>query len=514
MKGMNKCHMLSDILAFAADSAKEQVAIRHGNINLNYENLLKYTESYSNYLVDNGVLKGDCIIILLENSIEYIVALFGIFHAGATAIPLNPDTKAESVFATLEHSKARGIITRETVFRRISTKNIELPIITLFSTDYEKNINSFFNKTFISNNRSLCHISEQDLALVLYTSGTTGSPKGVMLTHKNLLENTCSIVEYLKLTSQDSIVNVLPFFYSFGNSILLTHLAVQGRIIIENRFMYPNSVIQTMQTEKPSGFSGVPSTYYILLQKTDFLKQDWNFLRYISQAGGGMRCETIKSLAKALPATDIYIMYGQTEASARLSYLQPELLKSKTGSIGKGIPGVELKVVDEQGNNAPVNEIGEIIARGNNIMLGYFEDPKKTSTALRDGWLYTRDMARRDEEGFIYIINRKSDFIKSAAYRISPFEIEETIATAEGVQDVAVIGVYDELLGEAIAACITCSEKHFDIQKFRNNCLEKLPVYKVPKYFLFEPNIPMTASGKKRYNVLREKHQNCHREPS
>jgi long-chain acyl-CoA synthetase len=343
--------------------------------------------------------------------------------------------------------------------------------------------------------------------MLLYTSGTTGQPKGVMLTHANLLANTASIVEYLGLTANDSTVAVLPFFHSFGNSVLLTHLAVGGSVYIENRFTYPSKVVETLQQVRPTGFSGVPATFYILLHRTPFLQRDWSFLRYISQAGGGMRVETIHRLRQAMPATRIYIMYGQTEASARLSYLAPELLEGHTGSIGKAIPGVEIRVVDANGKETATGEVGELTARGANVMAGYWNDPAATAEAIRDGWLYTGDMARRDADGFLYIVSRKSDFIKSASYRISPVEIEEVIASLGGIEDVAAIGVPDSLLGEAIAACVVCPDGRFDAEAIRSQCLAQLPMFKVPRYILHVPEIPRTPSGKKKYYVLREEYR-------
>jgi acyl-CoA synthetase (AMP-forming)/AMP-acid ligase II len=277
-------------------------------------------------------------------------------------------------------------------------------------------------------------------------------------------------------------------------------------VVIENRFMYPAKVVETLQSERPTGLSGVPSTFYILLNKTTFASHDWSFLRYISQAGGGMRVETTQRLRSILPHTKIFIMYGQTEASARLAYLPPDLLSSKIGSIGIAIPGVDLRVVNEQGDEVTGDEIGEIVARGPNIMQGYLN--QDSDQALRGGWLHTGDMARRDQDGFIYVVARKSDFLKVGSYRISPGEIEEVIGELPGVEDVACVSTEDELLGEAVVACVCCPPQFFDAGLIRSHCLRQLPSYKVPKYVVHEPDIPRTASGKKRYSVLREKYKN------
>lgn len=507
---LEECRTLYDIISLGCNVAGNRVAIQYEGVHLNYTDISTYTRGFTSYLKNQGLRKGDRLIMILENSLEYVIALFGAFGAGVAVIPINPDTTAKTVNYIALNSKVNGIITRDRILRRLEITEGSLEMISLFEEDFNANVDKFFYNTKhdLKDSLSTSQPHRGDLAMVIYTSGTTGRPKGVMLSHDNLLANTRSIIKYLRLTPEDSIVNVLPFFYSFGNSVLMTHLAVQGRIVIENRFMYPNKVVQTIQEERPTGFSGVPSTFYILLNKTNFLKCDWSFLRYISQAGGGMRVETIRQLNQVLSNTEIYVMYGQTEASARLSYLDPALIEKKIGSIGKGIPGVELKVVNETGQYVVCGEVGEIIASGDNIMIGYLDNSEATSRTVRDGWLYTGDMARCDEDGFIYIVNRKSDFIKSASYRISPGEIEEIIAEIEGVIDVAVIGVDDELLGEAIVACVNCSEEAFDADNFRNYCLDRLPFYKVPVRVIHEPNIPHTSSGKKRYNVLRNKYKN------
>jgi long-chain acyl-CoA synthetase len=464
------------------------IALQHGARQITYDELLRSAEAFGARLRSQGLARGDFAVLLLENSIEYVVAILGVWVAGAVAVPLNPETTPIGLRGMLDDCSAKILVSRSRILDRLG--KITLPPTIVLDE----------NRDLPSTAAPAPSVDAEpvDPALLLYTSGTTGHPKGVVLTHGNLLANTSSIVEYLGLTSADSIVNVLPFFHSFGNSVLLTHLAVGGKVIIENRFAFPNQVVQTMQALRPSGFSGVPTTFYILIHKSTFLQQNWSFLRYVSQAGGGMRIETVRQLREIMPNTDIYIMYGQTEASARLTYLPPDMLEKKLGSIGIAIPGVELKVME-----------GEIVARGPNVMAGYLNDPDGTAEVLRGGWLHTGDMARMDADGYLYIVSRKADFIKSASYRISPAEIEEVIAAAAPeVEDVAVIGVPDELLGEAVAACVCCPVEKFDAAAIRDVCMAKLPLHKVPKYVIHETAIPRTASGKKKYVELREKYRN------
>jgi long-chain acyl-CoA synthetase len=474
------------------------VALQHGAQQMAYAELLRSAEAFGARLRSQGLARNDFAVLLLENSIDYVVALLGVWVAGAVAVPLNPETTATSLRGILDDCAAKILVSRSRILDRLG--KIALPSTIVL---YE-------NRDLSSPAAPTQSIEDEpaDPALLLYTSGTTGRPKGVVLMHANLLANTSSIVEYLGLTSADSIVNVLPFFHSFGNSVLLTHLAAGGKVIVENRFAFPNQVVQTMQALRPSGFSGVPTTFYILIHKSTFLQQDWSFLRYVSQAGGGMRVETVRQLRQCMPNTGIYIMYGQTEASARLTYLPPDMLEKKIGSIGIAIPGVELRVVDESGQIVSGDQVGEIVARGPNIMAGYLNDPQGTAEVLRNGWLHTGDMARVDDDGFLYIVSRKADFIKSASHRISPAEIEEAIAaSAPDVEDVAVIGVPDELLGEAVAACVCCPVEKFDAASIRDACMGKLPLHKVPKYVVHETAIPRTASGKKKYVELREKYR-------
>ncbi len=494
--------LFAQLLGRCEGGRQAAVALKHHDDELSYGELADVALRSAALLREQGVGRGERVALLLENSLEYVGLLLGIWAAGAVAVPLNADTTPESAHRTLAHARPRLAAARARAVERLELRKTGVPLLALEArfADYGARLERFAPA-------GAADVEAGEPAMLLYTSGTTGSPKGVALSHANLLANTRSIVTYLALRGSDSIVNVLPFFHSFGNSVLLTHLAAGAKVVIENRFAFPAKVVETMQRERPTGFAGVPATYYILLHRSHFAEHDWSFMRYLCQAGGGMRVETIERLRGIMPGTDIVIMYGQTEASARLSYLPPKMLESKLGSIGIPIPGVELKVAGENGSEPAAGEVGELLARGPNVMLGYVDDEEATRQAITGGWLRTGDMAWRDEDGYFYIASRKSDFIKPASYRVSPGEVEEAIAGWGGIEDAAVIGVEDELLGEAICACVVCAPERFDAEAIRRHCQERLPAYKVPRWVVLESEIPRTASGKKQYYKLREKYR-------
>lgn len=263
--------------------------------------------------------------------------------------------------------------------------------------------------------------------------------------------------------------------------------------------------MEIIQDEKVTGFSGVPSTFSLLLSRTNFKDYQLPNLRYITQAGGPMPPSNINRILNDLPGIKFFVMYGQTEASARLSYLPPERLKEKLGSIGIAIPGVTLEIRNENGAKVEPGEVGQICAHGPNIMQGYWNDPETTAQTVVDGWLQTGDLATYDEDGFIYITGRASEMIKSGANRISPKEIEEVISELKGIEEVAVVGVPDETLGEIIKAFIVVSPGNkLEKMSILAHCRKNLANYKIPKKIEFVGELPKTASGKVRRFLLVE----------
>jgi acyl-CoA synthetase (AMP-forming)/AMP-acid ligase II len=345
---------------------------------------------------------------------------------------------------------------------------------------------------------ALPDMQDDDIGVIIFTSGSTGTKKGVMLTHKNLIANTRSIIDYLKLDETDRICVVLPFFYCYGASLLHTHLRVGGSVVL-NQKPFLGSINKDIDTYACTGFAGVPSTYQILINKTPFLQQTFPSLRYFTQAGGQLPNRYITILADTFPQKKLFVMYGATEATARLSYLPPELVMCKMGSIGKGIPGVTLAVLDENGIPVKPGTTGEIAARGDNIMKGYYQDPEGTEAVIKNGWLYTGDLATIDDEGFIFVVGRSKNIIKSGGYRISPNEIENEILSNEKFKGCVVFGIPDDVMGEAVVAVILTPNTvdHSDLRsEVLTHCVRRLPSYKVPKKIFFVEEFPLNSSNK------------------
>jgi acyl-CoA synthetase (AMP-forming)/AMP-acid ligase II len=323
-----------------------------------------------------------------------------------------------------------------------------------------------------------------------------------MISHKNIVANTNSIIEYLSLSASDTIEVVLPFYYCYGLSLLHTHLRVGGSAVFNNNFIFIGSVINDIKKYNCTGFAGVPSHYQILLRKsTSFKSTTFPSLRYVTQAGGKLHITFQKEFTSNFPDIKFFVMYGQTEATARLAYLPPLKLEKKWGSIGIAIPGVELNLVDK--HDHPINkagEVGELVARGDNIMLGYHNDPDGTQQTLRNGWLHTSDLAYRDEEGYYYLTSRMQEIIKVGGERISPKEIEEVIVSIPEVIDCSVSGLYDENLGESIKAEIVVADVSKTVltsDQVREHCSIYLSPHKIPHHIELKSKLEIAATGKK-----------------
>ncbi|MGE0081193.1 MAG: class I adenylate-forming enzyme family protein [Thiohalomonadaceae bacterium] len=497
------------LLARLEARAKRQAsaeALTAGAQRMSYGALWQAVVRVADGLRAAGVAPGARVGLLLENSPEYVACYYGVHAAGGVVVALNPAARAPEIVGHLRHCNATLLVTAaaQSLRQAIAGALPECIVVTpddLLTGDL---------------NASIAEPAPDAPAAIIYTSGTTGRPKGVTLSHRNLDSNVQSILAYLALDAQDVIVNVLPFHYSYGNSVLHTHLAAGGRLVLDRSMVYPHGVLEAMAAERATGFSGVPSTYAVLLARTRPADYDLSSLRYLTQAGGAMAPDLTRRVRAALPHARLFVMYGQTEATARLAWLPPERLDEKLGAVGIAIPGVELDIRDEQGNAVADGVTGEIWARGDNIMLGYWKDEQATREVMADGWLKTGDLAHRDRDGYIFIDGRRSEMIKCGAHRISPLEIEEAIAEIPGVEEVACTGMPDELLGQVVKAVVVpragCTLTAMDVQR---HCRERLPAYKIPRCVEFAATLPRTASGKvKRFLLVDGGHMEGERDVS
>lgn len=456
----------------------------------------------ANYLIGKGITRGERVAFLLENSFEYVAVYFGILKAGGVAVGLNTETTAEAITYLLENSDAAVLISSRSFKKHlVPIKHIlnSLRAVVLKGEVSDLEFADSLSE-IVNTGRSTApsvRMIDIDIATIVYTSGSTGKPKGVVLTHLNLITNTRSIISYLELTDKDRMMVVLPFYYIYGLSLLNTHFAVGGSLVIDNRFVFPNVILDQMEKHAVTGFAGVPSTFAILLAKSNLKSRRFESLRYVTQAGGAMAPVLQKEVADVFAPAKLFVMYGATEASARLSYLDPEWLDRKYGSIGKPIPNVDLFVADAHGREVAPGKKGEIVARGANIMQGYWKDSKETDQVLKHGLYFTGDLGYMDDDGFLFISGRSKDMIKVGANRISAKEIEEYILEYENVLEVAVIGVPDEILGEAMDACVVLKKDDPDWQKKLVAFLKKkLPPMKVPTHYSLFKTLPKNSSGK------------------
>lgn len=483
--------MIHGFLRESTQRYPDKIAAVHQKSSCTYAQLSAWSDVLAMYLRDQGVSKGDRVVLFLDNSIDYLVAYFGILKIGGGVVALNSQLVSRELALLLTDCTPRVLVTdnkhKKVVEEALVLINQDIIALQIDDINYSEN----YEPLAISP-----QLSASDLAMIIYTSGTTGKPKGVMLSHENLAENAESIISYLRLTAEDKIMVVLPFYYSYGNSLLTTHIRAGGTLIIDNRFVFPNVILDTMATEEVTGFAGVPTHFNIFLKKSAIRKYQFPKLRYVTQAGGAMSAGLIKEFRQIIPEIKFYVMYGQTEASARLSFLSPDDFPEKAGSIGKAIPGVQLDVLRETGEPVEVGEIGEIVARGKNIMQGYWDDPEQTKGVLREGDLFTGDLARIDADGFIYLISRKKDMIKSGANRISPLELEEVVSQLPGIAECAVVGIPDEILGEAIKLFVVLDDVNVTEKDILIFCKKNLAAFKMPKKVAMVQSLPKTASGK------------------
>jgi len=455
--------LVQNFLETSASRYPEKTALVCGGRRLAYAQVEAMANRLANALRERGVRRGDRVAIFLNNSVESAVAMFGVLKAGGVFVSVNRAVKVEKLIYVLNNCQAAALIAdarglAHGVGDRLVTESSSLRTIVVCgdnmwqSGNHEPRWVSFAAiQSSSPAEQPPCVNIDLDLACLIYTSGTTGESKGVMCDHSNVVFVTNSIVSYLKNRATDVCLNVLPTAFSYGLYQLMAMFRVGGTLVLEESFAFPAAVLQKMAQERVTGFAAVPTIYSILLGM-DLKSVDLSSLRYMTNAAAGLPVEHVKRLRKILPKTDLYLMHGLTEV-ARTMYLPPEQTDCRPGSSGIAMPGTELWIQDDEGKRLGPGEVGELVVRGRHVMRGYWNDSELTAQKFRPGPLpgericLSGDLFRTDEEGYFYFVSRKDDIIKSRGEKIAPREVENVLYTIRGVQDAAVIGVPDPMLG-------------------------------------------------------------------
>jgi amino acid adenylation domain-containing protein len=497
----------------AAHRFPEKVALVCGDRRATYGQIEERSNRLAHALIRQGVERGARVAVYLENSVEAVLAIFAILKAGGVFLLVNPTTKAEKLAYVLNDCRAAALITDAPKLARIRESAAQLPhlgSICLCGSDGPPSMDGeerLIHLQDVVHNTGLPCLPPKkkcidiDLAALVYTSGSTGRPKGVMLTHLNMISAATSITTYLENTPDDIVLNVLPLSFDYGLYQVLMTFKVGGRLILERSFAYPRVVLERLTRERATGFPIVPTISAILLQM-DLREYDLSSLRYITNTGAALPTYHIRQLRGLFPHVRLYSMYGLTECK-RVSYLPPDQIDVRPGSVGRGMPNEEVYLVDEKGLRLGPGMTGELVVRGSNVMKGYWERPEETDRILHPGplpgerVLYTGDLFTMDAEGFLYFVGRKDDMIKSRGEKVSPKEVEDVLYSLEGVVEAAVVGVPDAVLGQAIKAIVTLRPGACLTEKdLLRHCAQHLEDFMVPKVVEFQESLPKTSTGK------------------
>ena len=454
----------------------QQLAVVTGRESVTYRQLLDASLKCAGSLFEQpNWTPGSRVLLRMPNSAGYIAAFYGILIAGGVVVPLPVEQTATSV-EQIASATASGFLIDESGLR--GTED-------LFSSLHR-------------GMRDEVEVHPSQLAAIFFTSGSAGKPKGVMLSHRNFLANAGSIQASLPLLQTDRTLAILPFCHAYGNSVLQSHVLAGATLVIDGSTAFPETIIDAMAQHRVTSFSGVPQLHQVLFRSLRMNTEVLPDLRYATVAGGALRPELLQDFSERLAPAELFVMYGQTEATARLSCLPAHQLSTHCGSIGRGIPGVRLQVVTENGNPVEPGCVGEIRACGDNVMEGYWLDPESTQAIVQDGWLYTGDLATVDEDGYIYPQGRKSQLLKIAGYRLHPAEIEAVIAEVMPAVEAVVVPFesIDGLTRLAMFIIPVRSGISPDLTAVRACFIRRLAHYQRPAYLAILNDPPLTASLK------------------
>ena len=509
----NAVPLLHDFLIGSARRLAAKIALVSQGRRITYDELDKKSNALARALGRAGVRRGDRVVVFADNTVEAVISFWGVLKANAVVSMVNPQTKEDKLAYLLNDCRARVLISDghlTPAFAPAAAKSKHLAALIVSGAVDQARLAGLAGvvawETALGADDSDEPPPRQsidiDLAAIVYTSGSTGDPKGVMLTHRNMITAATSITTYIENVEDDVILGILPLAFDYGLYQMIMAFKVGARLVLERSFTYPAEVLNTIVAEGVTGFPGVPTIFAILGELRNLQAFDFSKIRYVSNTAAALGEKHIRSLQKIFPAARIYSMYGLTECK-RCTYLPPADIDRKPSSVGIAIPNTELWIVNDNDEKLGPGEVGQLVIRGATVMRGYWEKPEATAKKLRPGplpgelVLYTGDYCKLDDEGYLYFVGRMDDIIKSRGEKVAPKEVESVIGDIDGVKECAVIGVPDEILGQAVKALVvleqgaTVSEK--DIIR---GCQKRLENFMVPKFVEFTAELPKTTTGK------------------
>lgn len=504
--------LVQEFLELSAERFPEKIALVCCEQRYTYKELDRKANAIARALRDLGIRRGDRVCISLHNTYEAVVSIFGVLKAGAVFVPLHPTTKEGKLHYILQDCQAKILFADPLadIANIVSAGNssasapIKFVICGPGAMAKVKQLdNCIAFESLISGHgdapleRSNIDL---DLACLIYTSGSTGEPKGVMSDHSNVVFAAASIISLIGNTESDVILSTLPLSFDYGLYQLLMAFCFGGTLVLERSFAYPAATLKKAESEGVTGLPGVPTIFAMLL-KMDLSSFDLSRIRYLTNTAAALPPSHIRALGKAFPNTTIFSMYGLTETKRTL-YLPPEDLEKKTDSVGIAIPGTETWLEDEKGNHLPYGSQGELVIRGRHVMRGYWNSPDITAKRFRPGPLpnericYSGDLFRTDEDGYFYFVARQDDIIKSRGEKVAPKEVENAIYALPGIVEAAVIGVHDEILGEAVKAFVVTEGKSISEKEILAHCRTQLEEHMIPTSIEFRDALPKSKNGK------------------
>ncbi|MBB4823598.1 long-chain acyl-CoA synthetase [Sporosarcina luteola] len=467
---------------------------------------------FASALQNLGIQKGDHVAFLLGNTPHFLISLYATMRIGATAIPVNPIYSPDEISYILHNSDAKAVIALDALLPLVEKAVASFPSIghyiicetspesaeTLAALPDELKMKVLPFSQVISKGKPDVEpvpVDGNETAVILYTSGTTGHPKGAMLTHKNLYSNARDVGDYLGFSEQDRVLATLPVFHVFALTVVVNAPLLKGATVLLVPRFSPQDVFATIRQEQATVFAGVPTMFNFLYQYPDANPEDFQTIRLAISGGSSLPVALLHNFEDKFNVR-VSEGYGLSEA-APVTCFNPLDRERVPGSIGTNIVNVENKVVDEFGDEVPHGQVGELIVKGPNVMKGYYKMPEETAAAIRNGWLYTGDLAKQDEDGYFYIVDRKKDMIIVGGYNVYPREVEEVLFTHPAIVEAGVIGVPDLDFGEAVHAFVVLKQGALlNEEQVKKYCAEKLAKYKVPDQVEFLDELPKNTTGK------------------